>query len=94
MVGEDGGPLPSCGDSIFTHPVVDPENATPFFWEKMGYPHGHMVYCATRQLNEGSFQPDGVPNAEQVQLFAPPDIYFMNFGRTVSESSDGGMYEE
>ncbi len=93
MVGEDGKLLPSCGDSIFTHPVVDPEDATPFFWENKGYPHDHMVYWATRQLNE-EFPAAGVPASEQVQLYAPADIYFMNFGRIVRESHDGGIYEE
>ncbi|MCH8296884.1 MAG: hypothetical protein IH873_02345 [Chloroflexi bacterium] len=30
----------------------------------------------------------------QVQLFAPADIYIMNFGRSVRESQNGGTYEE
>ena len=92
-VGRDGEPLPSCGDSIFTQPVVDPKDATPFFWENKGYPHDHMVYWATRQLNE-EFPAAGVPASEQVQLYAPADIYFMNFGRTVLESHDGGTFED
>ncbi len=92
-VGEDGEPLPSCGGSIFTHPVVDPEDATPFFWEKGGYPHGHVVYRGTREFSEEA-PLAGVPVSEQVQLYAPADIYFMNFGRDVRESHDGGTYEE
>ncbi len=92
-VGEDGEPLPPCGDSIFTHPVVDPEDATPFFWENKGYPHNHMVYWATRKLTV-EFPAAGVPATEQVQLYAPADIYIMNFGRTVTKSNDGGTYEE
>jgi len=93
VVRKDGEPLPPCGDSIFTYPVVDPEDATPFFWEKYGYPHDHMVYWGTRQLNE-EFPAAGVPASKQVQLYAPADIYFMNFGRIVREAHDGGTYEE
>ena len=93
MVGDDGEPFPSCGHSIFTHPVVDPEDATSFFWESYGYPHDHMVYWSTRQLSE-KFPAAGVPASEQVQLYAPADIYFMNFGRTVLESHDGGTFED
>ena len=92
-VGRDGEPLPSCGDSIFSHPVVGPGDATPFFWEKFGYPHGHMVYWSARQLNE-EFPAPGVPASVLVQLFAPADIYIMNFGRSVRESQNGGTYEE
>ena len=93
-VGEDGEPFPSCGDSIFTHHVVDPENATPFFWVEDVYPHEHMIYWATPRLNEEDFQPGGLPNTEQVQLYAPADIYSMQVRRTVRESGDGGTYEE
>ncbi len=97
QVGADGKPLPSCGDSIFTHPVVDLEDAIPFFWEGHGYPHDHMVYWSTRELNRGlddEFPAAGVPASEQVQLYAPADIYIMNFGRSVREAQDGGTYEE
>ena len=93
-VGQDGEPFPSCGDSIFTHHVVDPENATPFFWVEDVYPHEHMIYWATPRLNEEGFQPGGVPNTEQVQLYAPADIYRMQVWRIVRESGDGGTYEE
>ena len=41
-----------------------------------------------------SAPPVGVPKSEQVQLYAPADIYIMNFGRSVGESHDGGTYEE
>lgn len=93
VAGNDGEPLPSCGDSIFTNPVVDPQDATPFFWESNVYSHDHMVYWSTRQLNE-AFPAAGVPASEQVQLYAPADIYFMNFGRIVREAEGGGTYEQ
>jgi len=93
MLGEDGKPLPSCGDSIFTHPVVDPKDATPFFLVNKGYPHDHMVYWRTRKLYEVD-PPAGVPGWAQVQLFAPADIYFTKVWRNVHESHDGGTYEE
>ena len=94
-VGEDGEPLPSCGDSIFTHPVVDPEDANPFFLGNKVYPHDHMVYWGTRKLYERDSPPAaGVPGVEQVQLYAPADIYFIEFWRIVLESHDGGTYED
>lgn len=93
-VGQDGEPIPSCGDSIFTHRVVDTGDATPFFWVEDVYPHEHMVYWTTPRLNEGSFQPAGIPNTEQVQLYAPADIYFMQVWRIVDESYGGGTFED
>ena len=92
MVGEDGEPLPSCGDSIFTHPVVDLEDATPFFLVNKGYPHDHMVYWGTRKFYERESPPPvGVRGTEQVQLYAPADIYYMQVSRIVNESHDGGL---
>ncbi len=52
-----------------------------------------MVYWATRKLNK-EFPAAGIPASEQVQVYAPADIYFMNFGRSILESQDGGTYEE
>ena len=95
MVGEDGEPLPSCGDSIFTHPVVDLEDANPFFLVNKGYPHDHMVYWGTRKFyDRESPPPVGVLGTEQVQLYAPADIYYMQVSRSVNESHDGGTFEE
>ena len=95
VVGEDGEPFPSCGDSIFTHPVVEPEDATPMFLVNKGYPHDHMVYWGTRKFYERESPPPvGVRGTEQVQLYAPADIYFMRFWRTVRESHDGGTYQQ
>ena len=94
-VGEDGESLPSCGDSIFTHPVVDPDDATPFFLVNKGYPHDHMVYWGTRKFYQReSPPPTGVLGTEQVQLYAPADIYYMSVWRIVNESHDGGTFEE
>ena len=94
-VGQDGKPFPGCGDSIFNHALVDPEDATPFFLVENVYPHSHMVYWSTRQLNdEFPAHLAGVPASEQVQLFAPADIYSMQVWRTVRESHDGGTYED
>ena len=93
-VGQDGEPFPSCGDSIFTHPVVEPDDATPFLWVEDVYPHEQMVYWATPRLNDEGFQPAGVLNSEQVQLYAPADIYFMQVWRGVRESHDGGTSED
>ena len=94
LVFEEGKLPPSCGDSIFTHPVVDPEDATPSFSVNKVYPHSHMVYMGTRVLDEGKSRLEGVHYSEQVQLYAPADIYHMQVWRTVRESHDGGSYED
>lgn len=75
--GKDGEPFPGCGDSVITHPVVDPDDATPSFFVEDVYPHSHMVYWGTRRLYDRETPPAGVARSEQVQLFAPADIHSM-----------------
>ena len=94
LVWEEGKLPPSCGVSIFTHPVVDPEDVTPGFSVNKVYPHSHMVSMDTRVIDEGYPRLAGVHYSEQVQLYAPADIYHMQVWRIVRKSHDGGAYED
>ena len=54
-----------------------------------------MVYWGTRKLYERESPPAaGVRGTEQVQLYAPAEIYSMQVRRIVNESHDGGTFEE
>ena len=94
IVGPNGEPLPSCGDPMFTHPLVAPEEATPFLFVEDVYPHSHIVYWRTRKLYGREPPPAGVLHSDPVQLYATADIHSMQVWRIVLESDVEGTFDD